>query len=126
MGRFTKSRDTPRQGRAALASGDSALTNADISGLLATEAEIASQPLQRAFRRASRKALLWPDEASHLYGERRSLTELPGIGPTWTKLYADGWNTRRVFQILLKYDGTFLPGPKRIRFFRRSPHGRKR
>jgi len=62
------------------------VTNADIGELLATEADIASQPLQRAFRRASRKAFLWTDEASQLYQERRSLTELPGIGPYLEKI----------------------------------------
>jgi histidinol phosphatase-like PHP family hydrolase len=33
------------------------------------------------YRRASRKALLWPEEALSLYREGRSLTELPGVGP---------------------------------------------
>jgi hypothetical protein len=62
------------------------LTNADISELLATEADSASQPLQKAFRRAARKAFLWTDEASELYEQRRSLTELPGIGPYLEKI----------------------------------------
>ncbi len=62
------------------------VTNSEISELLAIEAESASQPLQRAFRRASRKALLWTDEASQLHRERRSLTELPGIGPYLEKI----------------------------------------
>ena len=57
------------------------LTNSQIAELLATEAEGLKQPLQKAFRRASRKALLWPEEASTLQREGRSLTELPGIGP---------------------------------------------
>jgi hypothetical protein len=60
---------------------ESGLTNSEIAELLATEAESASQPLQKAFRRASRKALLWPEEAHQLHRDGRSLTELPGIGP---------------------------------------------
>src|ERR1700680_1070046 len=65
---------------------ESFLTNSDISELLAIEADGASQPIQRAFRQASRKALLCTDEASQLYRERRSLTELPGIGPYLEKI----------------------------------------
>ncbi len=62
------------------------LTNSQIAELLATEAEGLKQPLQKAFRRASRKALLWPEEASQLQQEGRSLTELPGIGPYLEKI----------------------------------------
>jgi hypothetical protein len=65
MTRSTKSRETSLQARASLEPAESSLTNADIRELLATEADSASQPLQRAFRRAARKALLWPEEASH-------------------------------------------------------------
>ena len=62
------------------------LTNADISELLAREAEQAKQPLQRAFRRAARGALLWPGQAADLYREKKTLTELSGIGPYLDKL----------------------------------------
>jgi PHP domain len=62
------------------------LTNSQIAELLATEAEGLKQPLQKAFRRASRKALLWPAEASQLQQDGRSLTELPGIGPYLEKV----------------------------------------
>ena len=62
------------------------LTNSQIAELLAIEAEGLKQPLQKAFRRASRKALLWPEEASTLQQEGRSLTELPGIGPYLEKI----------------------------------------
>jgi histidinol phosphatase-like PHP family hydrolase len=55
--------------------------NSDISELLAGAAEHAKQPLQRALRRASRRALLWPEEAEDLIKDGRSLTEFPGIGP---------------------------------------------
>jgi histidinol phosphatase-like PHP family hydrolase len=58
-----------------------ALSNLEISELLALEAENASQPLLKALRRASRKALFWPEEADTLIREGRSLTELPGVGP---------------------------------------------
>jgi histidinol phosphatase-like PHP family hydrolase len=64
----------------------STLTNSNISELLATEAESAKQPLQRAFRRAARKAFLWTEEASDLAQTGRSLTELPGIGPYLEKI----------------------------------------
>src|SRR5438067_3837148 len=62
------------------------LTNADIAELLATEAETAKQPLQKAFRRASRKAFLWPEEAAELIQQGRSLEEFAGVGPYLSKL----------------------------------------
>jgi len=62
------------------------LTNSQIAELLAIEAEGQKQPLQKALRRASRKALLWAEEASQLQQEGRSLTELPGIGPYLEKI----------------------------------------
>ena len=60
---------------------EDALTNSQIAELLAIAAEDAAAPLNRAYRRASRKALLWPEEASVLLQKGRSLTELPGVGP---------------------------------------------
>jgi putative hydrolase len=93
MPRNTTSVNSPktaarRSGRAKPApdTAESTLTNSEIAELLATEAETAKQPLQKAFRRASRKALLWPEEAHQLHHERRSLTELPGIGPYLEKI----------------------------------------
>ena len=62
------------------------LTNSDLAELLAIEAERAPQPVNRALRRASRRALLWPEEASELLRQRRSLTELQSIGPYLDKL----------------------------------------
>jgi hypothetical protein len=56
------------------------LTNSDIAELLATDAEAAKQPLQKALRRASRKAFLWPEEAAQLIQQERSLEELAGVG----------------------------------------------
>ena len=57
------------------------LPNSAIAELLALAAESAKMPLQKALGRAARKAFLWPDEASLLVEQGRSLTELPGIGP---------------------------------------------
>jgi histidinol phosphatase-like PHP family hydrolase len=62
------------------------LTNADIAEMLAREAEHAKQPLQRALRRAARRAFLWPDEVSNLCQKGESLTQLPGIGPHLNRL----------------------------------------
>jgi hypothetical protein len=55
--------------------------NASIAELLAIEAEGASGHLRRALNIASRLAFLWPEEASTILSQNRSLTELPGIGP---------------------------------------------
>jgi histidinol phosphatase-like PHP family hydrolase len=62
------------------------LDNSELAELLAVAADSAKQPLQKALRRASRKALLWPEEASQLITEGRSLEELPGIGPSLNKI----------------------------------------
>jgi histidinol phosphatase-like PHP family hydrolase len=62
------------------------LTNGDIAELLAREAESAKQPLQRALRRASRRAFLWPVEVADLYCKGGDLTQLSGIGPYLSKL----------------------------------------
>ncbi|HLY92778.1 MAG TPA: hypothetical protein VKQ89_05940 [Candidatus Angelobacter sp.] len=42
------------------------LTNSEIAELLAVAAESAKMPLQKALRRASRKAFLWPEEAAQV------------------------------------------------------------
>jgi histidinol phosphatase-like PHP family hydrolase len=62
------------------------LTNAELAELLAIEAETARQPLTRAFRRASRRAFLWPQEAAAIIKSGGSLTDLQGIGPYLEKL----------------------------------------
>jgi len=62
------------------------LTNEQLAELLARQAEKARPPLTRAFRRASRRAFLWPEEAYSLQQRGRSLTELQGIGPYLEKL----------------------------------------
>jgi hypothetical protein len=41
----------------------SCVKNAEIAELLAQAAEHAKQPVQRALRRAARRAFLWPEEA---------------------------------------------------------------
>jgi DNA polymerase (family 10) len=62
------------------------LKNSSIAELLATEAETSKQPLQKALRRASRRAFLWPQEAAQLLRERRPLEELSGVGPYLSKI----------------------------------------
>jgi putative hydrolase len=57
------------------------LTNADLAELLAQEAEQQVGIRQRAFRRATRAAFLWPEEAADLVARGGSLGELKGIGP---------------------------------------------
>jgi len=57
------------------------VSNADIGELLATAAESATYPLQRALRRAGRASFLWPVEAVELARQGRSLTELSAVGP---------------------------------------------
>ena len=62
------------------------LTNSDIAELLAIAADSAKQPLQKALRRASRKAFLWPEEAAQIIHEGRSLEELAGVGPSLNRI----------------------------------------
>jgi histidinol phosphatase-like PHP family hydrolase len=62
------------------------LTNAQIAELLAVAAQTAKQPLQKALRRASRRAFMWPEEAAEMVAQRRSLEELPAVGPSLHKL----------------------------------------
>lgn len=62
------------------------ITNSQIAELLALAAEHAKMPLQKALRRASRKAFLWPEEAVQIIEDGRSLTELPAVGPTLNRI----------------------------------------
>lgn len=64
------------------------LTNAHIAELLARAATTAKMPAQKALRRASRRALFWPEEAAEVYGAGRSLTELTAVGPYLQRLIA--------------------------------------
>ncbi len=66
------------------------VTNAEIAELLAIESESAKMPAKKALRRASRRALMWPDEAEDLLREGRSLIELVNVGPYIAKLIR-GW-----------------------------------
>lgn len=62
------------------------LTNREVAELLAREAEEFKPPISRAFRRASRAAILWSEEISSVVESGRSLTELESIGPFLEKL----------------------------------------
>jgi histidinol phosphatase-like PHP family hydrolase len=55
--------------------------NRRIAEWLACESERASYPIQRALRAAGRAAFLWPEEATDLIAQQRSLTELSKVGP---------------------------------------------
>jgi histidinol phosphatase-like PHP family hydrolase len=57
------------------------LTNAEFAELLARQSETESGVLVRAFRRAARNALFWPESAATLIAQNRSLIELSAIGP---------------------------------------------
>ena len=57
------------------------LTNVQLAELLARQAEKESGVLVRAFRRAARCALFWPESAAALVKQNRPLTELTAIGP---------------------------------------------
>jgi histidinol phosphatase-like PHP family hydrolase len=56
-------------------------SNTYFAELLAQQAERESGILVRAFRRAARSALLWPDNVLDLAAQNRPLTELHGVGP---------------------------------------------
>jgi hypothetical protein len=77
-------------------SSDDPLTNFQISELLALAGEDAKPPLDMAYRRASRKALIWPEDASALYQAGRSLTKLPGVGPYLEKAIGKWTESSRV------------------------------
>ena len=66
------------------------LSNGRIASLLARESASAPGHLALALKRASRSALLWPEEAADLVATGRPLTELQGIGPNLSRLIA-GW-----------------------------------
>jgi putative hydrolase len=56
------------------------VTNLDIAELLARRSEETEGPRARAYRRASRAALGWHEEAAQLLEQGRSLTELYSVG----------------------------------------------
>ena len=57
------------------------LKNVQVSELLALRADEVEGQRQRAYRRASRAALYWPDEVAALVEQGIPLTDLNGIGP---------------------------------------------
>lgn len=65
---------------------DGFLRNSAIAELLAVAAEGAKMPLQKALRRASRKAFMWGEEAANIVHSGGSLTELPAVGPTLSRI----------------------------------------
>lgn len=75
--------------------------------LLAREAESANQPLQRALRRASRRALLCPVEAADLDRKDGDLTQLSRVGPYLGKLILQSLRKGRPWPILPKPVMTF-------------------
>jgi DNA polymerase (family 10) len=84
------------------------LTNAQLAELLAgaAEEEDPGSNRHRALRRASRAAFFWPEEASVLAEQGRSLTELRSVGP-WLGGVLDTW--------LLSDDPPEPPEPPEIR-----------
>jgi histidinol phosphatase-like PHP family hydrolase len=70
------------------------LTNGDLSELLAraSEEQDRGSNKEKALRRASRRALFWPEEAYRLVERDRSLTELPSVGP-WVAAVLGEWLT---------------------------------
>jgi putative hydrolase len=77
---------SPRRNFPAASGRKHRLSNVHIAELLAQQADQTSQPLSRAFRRASRRAFLWPAEASDLREANRPLTELQSVGPYLEKI----------------------------------------
>jgi putative hydrolase len=75
-------------------------TNEGLRELLALAAQLEEGHRQRALRRASRAAMTWPEEASALVEEGRSLTELRSVGP---------WVARTIEEILA--DPPAVPDP---------------
>jgi putative hydrolase len=57
------------------------VSNADLAERLALESEKVEGIRQRALRRASRAAFLWPEEANDIRASGRPLTALHGVGP---------------------------------------------
>ena len=70
--------------------GSHPLDNAAIAELLALASDKAQYPLEKALRRAARRAFLWPEEAVAIHAAGRSLTELAGVGPHLERIIR-GW-----------------------------------
>src|SRR4051812_8121452 len=67
----------------------SALTNADLADLLATEADSQSGTLARAYRRAARSAFLWATPVAEMLSRGESLLDLHGVGPFISRKLSD-------------------------------------
>jgi putative hydrolase len=61
------------------------ISNAALAELLALESERHTHFIAKAFRKASRVAFTWREEAATLLEQGRSLTELPAVGPFLAK-----------------------------------------
>jgi putative hydrolase len=96
------------------------LTNGQLAELLARAADREEAHRARALRRASRWALVWPEEAAAL-AERGALTELRAVGP-WVAGIVEGWlenpppvpdppETRRGFLSLVEAQRLVERGP---------------
>ena len=66
------------------------LRNIELAELLAREAEQYEGNKYKAARRASRKALGWPQEVGDLLESEGKLTDLDGVGP-WVARLIQGW-----------------------------------
>jgi histidinol phosphatase-like PHP family hydrolase len=66
------------------------LTNLELADLLARSADESESYRQRAYRKASRSALAWTEEASELVREGRPLNELAGVGDKLARRI-EGW-----------------------------------
>jgi putative hydrolase len=66
------------------------LTNLQLADLLARSADETESYRQRAYRRASRSALAWTEEASDLIEQGRPLTELVNVGDKLARRI-EGW-----------------------------------
>jgi PHP domain len=85
------------------------LRNADIACLLAAESETALQPLQKAYRRAARRAFLWPEEAYEFVRDHRLLTEFSGVGPFLEKRILSWIKDPRPYLLFLLSDFIAMP-----------------
>lgn len=66
------------------------LRNGDLAELLARAAEREVEHRRRVLRRAARAAMTWPEEATAIVLDGRSLTELRGVGP-WIAKTIGAW-----------------------------------
>jgi putative hydrolase len=66
------------------------LTNVEIAELLARRGDETDGPRQRAYRRSSAAAFVWPEEAADVHSSGRSLTELHFVGDRLAARIA-GW-----------------------------------